>query len=322
LWTPFNNISRSKETDLAAGFPIPDFPAFSVRDLISQGKLLLASSGKEFIKPTGILATTAEVKKARKEAMGRLGLDFLDDVADDLELDKELAGDMEVDISKDGATRADSPMDICFETGGAQKTSSPPTRSLTPVDPSPTTSSAPDVDLSALSARERNRAKRKRKQGPGAFVPAPPPPTPGAKFSAAPAGPSNKYECLLYSFLITTDHSYRARLVAFDEKAATPATRASSPTTNESEKVVIDPTKGGAVSPKESKQSKALEVEPGDWIWDGVIKVLEVDLFSATWEVRHGAALALRELLKVQGKCGGMKGMCGDCIILIFVLTT
>ncbi|XP_006458226.1 hypothetical protein AGABI2DRAFT_183309 [Agaricus bisporus var. bisporus H97] len=290
LWTPSDSLSKTKDIDLTSDFPIPDFPAFSVRDLISQGKLLLASSGKEFVKPIGILATTAEVKKARKEAMGRLGLDFLDDVADDLELDKELAGDMEVDVSKDEATRANSPMDICSEAGGTKKTSSPPTRSLTPVDPSPTTASAPDIDLSALSARERNRAKRKRKQGPGAFVPAPPPQTPGGKFSVAPAGPSNK-----------------ARLVASDEKTAVPVTRASSPATNEPEKVVIDPTKGGAVSPKESKQSKALEVESGNWIWDGVVKVLEVDLFSATWEVRHGAALALRELLKVQGRCGGMR---------------
>ena len=38
------------------------------------------------------------------------------------------------------------------------------------------------------------------------------------------------------------------------------------------------------------------------------MKVLEVDLFSPIWEVRHGAALALRELLKVQGKYGGMQG--------------
>lgn len=74
------------------------------------------------------------------------------------------------------------------------------------------------------------------------------------------------------------------------------------------ERVVVDPTKGGAVEAKASQQSKALEVQPGDWIWDGVVKVLEVDLFSPAWEVRHGAAMALREVLKAQGKCGGMKG--------------
>jgi hypothetical protein len=75
------------------------------------------------------------------------------------------------------------------------------------------------------------------------------------------------------------------------------------------EKVVIDPTKGGAVSPKAAQHSKALEVQPGFWIWDGVVKILEVDIFSPSWEVRHGAAMALRELLKIQGECGGMRGL-------------
>lgn len=103
-----------------------------------------------------------------------------------------------------------------------------------------------------------------------------------------------------------------------------PNSRITSPTPSNNEpppdKVIIDPSKGGAVSPKATKQSKALEVEPGCWIWDGLVNVLEVDLFSPAWEVRHGAAIALRELLKVQGKCGGMKGMIviwkHTCIIL------
>jgi len=112
------------EDKSATSRPIPDFPTFSVQDLISQGNLLLASSGKEFIKPIGILATTAEVKKARKEAMGRLGLDFLDDVADDMELEKELAADMDIDsteVSNVGSvTRGNSPMDLCPEAGGTK----------------------------------------------------------------------------------------------------------------------------------------------------------------------------------------------------------
>lgn len=74
------------------------------------------------------------------------------------------------------------------------------------------------------------------------------------------------------------------------------------------DKVVIDPSKGGAVSPKSAQQSHALEVASGCWIWGGLVSVLEVDLFSPIWEVRHGAAMALRELLKTQGACGGMKG--------------
>lgn len=62
------------------------------------------------------------------------------------------------------------------------------------------------------------------------------------------------------------------------------------------------------MSAKSVPQSKALDVLPGLWIWDGVVKLLEVDLFSPAWEVRHGAAMALRELLKIQGEKGGMRG--------------
>ncbi|KAJ3567398.1 hypothetical protein NP233_g6399 [Leucocoprinus birnbaumii] len=309
LWSPTQRADGMDEDKVTASATIPDFPTFSVQDLISQGNLLLASSGKEFTKPAGILATTAEVKKARKEAMGRLGLEFLDDVADDIELEKELAADMEIDpesINKEGTTRGNSPMDVCSDIGDQKKASSPPTRSLTPVA-SPTTPSAPELDLSALSARERNRLKRKRKQGNSAFVAAPPPQVPGAKFSAAPAGSSNK-----------------ARLISSDENAAS-GTRANSPLHNgstDNEKVVIDPTKGGAVSPKDSKQSKALEVEPGQWIWDGVVKVLEVDLFSPAWEVRHGAALALHDSSKEDNELAHEK-WCNDLaakFLCVFVL--
>jgi TATA-binding protein-associated factor len=81
------------------------------------------------------------------------------------------------------------------------------------------------------------------------------------------------------------------------------------PNGSSAEKVIIDPSKGGAVSPKTTQQSKALDVKPGDWVWNGVVSVLEVDLFSAAWEVRHGAAMALRELIKIQGNYGGMRGL-------------
>lgn len=106
-------------------------------------------------------------------------------------------------------------------------------------------------------------------------------------------------------------HLFRARLVTTDDKPPA-SSRMGSPngsgTPTSPEKVIVDPSKGGAVEAKLAQQSKALNVPAGVWIWDGVVKVLEVDLFSAAWEVRHGAAMALRELLKIQGKCGGMRG--------------
>lgn len=173
---------------------------------MQKGVLLLASSGKEFTKPTGILANSAEVKRARKEAMGRLGLDFLDSVggADDMDIDKELAIEPEADATSDAdghIKREDpassvSPMEVDFN---LRKERSPPARShsSTPAVPSPITPATPateNADLSSLSARERNRLKRKRKVGSSAFVAAPPPPpsSAGARYNATAAGPSNK----------------------------------------------------------------------------------------------------------------------------------
>ncbi|KAI9569000.1 hypothetical protein HD554DRAFT_2094527 [Boletus coccyginus] len=285
----------------------PEFPPFSVQELMRKGVLLLASSGKEFTKPTGILANSAEVKRARKEAMGRLGLDFLDSVgaADDMDIDKELAieadadttSEADVQVKREDPASSLSPMEVDFN---LRKERSPPARShsSTPAVPSPVTPATPVVetaDLSSLSARERNRLKRKRKVGSSAFVAAPPPPpsSAGARYSTAAAGPSNK-----------------ARLLSAEAQEP-PKSRLDSPGPSVKapplEKVVIDPSKGGAVSPKSPQQSNALHVPQGSWVWGGIVSLLEVDLFSPTWETRHGAAMALRELLKTQGASGGMK---------------
>ncbi|KAK0502746.1 SNF2 superfamily chromatin remodeling protein [Armillaria luteobubalina] len=255
LWRPCSDESQTKPaTDIQLSLPIPDYPSFSVKDLILQGKLLLASSGKEFQRPTGILSSAAEVKKARKEAMGRLGLEFLDNVPPMTASDLLSPTVSSIDVS------APSPNAVTQDSDSRSG-------SMTPADPSPTSAACPDVEMATLENPETH-----------AFVTAPPPQSAGSKYTPASsaAGPSNK-----------------ARLVAAEDKP-TATSRLGSPA-------------GGAVSPKEVKQSKALEVRPGYWIWDGVVKVLEVNLFSDAWEVRHGAAMALRELLKIQGKYGGMQ---------------
>lgn len=198
MWTPSPDC-QDKTPGEAQSRPTPDFPTFSVRELMEKGTLLLASSGKEFTKPTRILASSMEVKKARREAMGRLGLDFLESVggADDIDIEKELA-DEDGDIEMDNAVKIEennkpiSPIDEDVK----MKDSPPfagPSKSPTPAAPSPAPpDTTEEVDLSQLSARERNRLKRKRKGGNSAFVAAPPPQSGNSKYSATAAGPSNK----------------------------------------------------------------------------------------------------------------------------------
>jgi TATA-binding protein-associated factor len=131
--------------------------------------------------------------------MGRLGLDFLDNVADEMDLEKELADSTEADADiemdsvapKSEEIQSMSPTDVCTPDLKLKAERPSPTRSVTPAASPPTTSNVREVDLAALSARERNRLKRKRKPGNSAFV-APPSQSAGAKYSANTTGPSNK----------------------------------------------------------------------------------------------------------------------------------
>jgi TATA-binding protein-associated factor len=167
---------------------IPQFPNFSVKELMERGTRLLASSGKEFVKPSAILANPAEVKKARKEAMGRLGLDFLDGLGgDEMDWEKELAPEAEPETETENTVKTEE------ETVVSPPAISPTDRSnsSTPI-PSLPVPELSEEDLSGLSARERNRLKRKRKVGNAAFVSAPPPQASGSKYTAQSTGQPNK----------------------------------------------------------------------------------------------------------------------------------
>ncbi|KZV70640.1 SNF2 superfamily chromatin remodeling protein [Peniophora sp. CONT] len=313
VWHPYHDEladAVKEELDDANVDSPPEFPTVSVQELCSvqTDKLLVGSSGKEFIKPP-VLTSAADVKKARKEAMGRLGLDFLDD--DDLDLDMDLDKELGANDQPEETNGHDHdnglhiktdipPSDDPFENNSPLTpidTKVPSTKEPSPVDRSksstpaipnpPSPSASVGDDLAGLSARERNRLKRKRKVGNSAFVAAPPPQASSSRYAAVPVG--NK-----------------ARVIAKEDKPTASSSRLTSPPAG-TDKVVVDPTKGGAVSPKSEKQMQALRVQPGVWVWDGLVKVLEVDLFSPAWEVRHGASMALRELLKIQGAHAGMR---------------
>ncbi|XP_054159429.1 TATA-binding protein-associated factor 172-like [Oppia nitens] len=55
-----------------------------------------------------------------------------------------------------------------------------------------------------------------------------------------------------------------------------------------------------------SNDSNTFDItQTNEWPLESFADELLSDLFSASWEVRHGAATALREIIKLQGKCGG-----------------
>lgn len=199
LWTPHYDVPSNS---ICPPSYAPDFPPFSVSQLLQTGTLLLSSSGKEFSEQVA-LGTPAEVARARKEAMSRIGLGFMngvdeDGLADDL--DKELVDDPDDDDHDMKAEQMSSPAptnghasvksededmkDVLTPSRGPQLVVETSVKAERHDEESASPSAESSVDLSGLSARERNRLKRKRKPGNSAFVSA----APGAKAgNGAPA---------------------------------------------------------------------------------------------------------------------------------------
>jgi TATA-binding protein-associated factor len=87
-----------------------------------------------------------------------------------------------------------------------------------------------------------------------------------------------------------------------------------------SEMVIVDPAakiaqniqKGGNVNVSKGV-GKDLTPPSGVWAWQAILDWLVEQLAAPGWEPRHGAALALRDLLRQQGSaCGTVRGVSHD----------
>ncbi|KAJ2374215.1 TATA-binding protein-associated factor mot1, partial [Coemansia sp. RSA 2603] len=123
-------------------------------------------------------------------------------------------------------------------------------------------SQAAEIDMSKLSARERNRLKRK------------------ARLEGT-AGDKNKRKQKKLDIGAGKEAKV-ATAVAVTEQAGQENT------------IVVEATRASA-------REAVFAISAGRWAFGGLATVLLVDLFDAAWETRHGAALALRALLKHQG---------------------
>lgn len=72
--------------------------------------------------------------------------------------------------------------------------------------------------------------------------------------------------------------------------------------------VVAAPIPGGPVEASRMNNHELDEILPrtaDDWVWTRLVDKLEMMLESESWEARHGSALALRDLIRIQGAgCG------------------
>ena len=64
----------------------------------------------------------------------------------------------------------------------------------------------------------------------------------------------------------------------------------------------------GIPVPEKSNLVTEAEEEGNEWPFDRLCEFLTVDLFDPAWEIRHGAAMGLREIVRVHGAGAGRQG--------------
>ena len=69
---------------------------------------------------------------------------------------------------------------------------------------------------------------------------------------------------------------------------------------------VVSEFKGLPVAEKSSLVADE-EEEGKEWPFERLCEFLTVDLFDTTWEIRHGAAMGLREIVRVHGAGAGRR---------------
>ncbi|GAA6038936.1 hypothetical protein JCM8097_000582 [Rhodosporidiobolus ruineniae] len=322
IWDPSSTAPSASSTDSK---PVDNkatssltLSEFDLSRILSEGTLLLASSGKEYGKLSQMSAE--ELAKAQQDALKNLGLG-LGGGADDIGVDvgAELAAGMEGPAPSSAPSASTSSFvepsrpvlpPPRFLPGGSAGPS-PAAASATPAPPpvpvaaAPTPAPAPpppappaaaveaEVDeYAGLSARERNKLKRKRKaEGKAGVAP-----------SAAPVPAAKKAR--------TAEPAPASAPAASTAAAACPAPTGGADATGA---VVVDPaTKakererlGGEIQAREAAERAEFEVKAGEWPWRITVERLAVGLLSSSWESRHGAALGLREVLRLQGSGGG-----------------
>ncbi|KAI9628654.1 hypothetical protein H4Q26_018006 [Puccinia striiformis f. sp. tritici PST-130] len=174
----------------------------------------------------------------------------------------------------------------------------------------------PTQSLDGLSARERNALKRKRK----AFSKgnAGPPPTPVSSSAGQPSSSSDDPHGRV-AVPTPTHYTISQAALSIENQPPTNSKHGSGAEPPTSSKVIIDPgakaqarkaalgqlgsPSGGevnAVAPSQHSSSP-LYYKEGEWPFTSFVEILMIDLFSSQWEFRHGAALTLIPLLKIQG---------------------
>ncbi|KAI5804374.1 hypothetical protein EDC01DRAFT_627231 [Geopyxis carbonaria] len=286
------------EENGSAGLPVNEdqlsFDTLDIKSVLKYGKTLLGSSGKEYDFSLADLDPAERLAAQKRNVTARLGLggEYLEE---DIVTEKDFAAT--------GAHGLPTPR-IDTSVGGMsvrQPLQSPAVQSamMSPMR-TPGTGVVPEEGQSMLSKRQMNALKRKAKANAKNHANKVRVVDLGStrRMSTAETGPN--------SAATTTPQAPPAatpQLVKKEEPDANGQDYFSQDVKAppDDTKIVVEH-KGRAPSPSPLIQTSSEDME---WPFERLCELLLVDLFDHNWEIRHGAAMGLREVVRAHGAGAG-----------------
>lgn len=249
-----------------------------ISSVLKYGKRLLGSAGKEYEYSLGAMDPVSRLRYQKKTLTSRLGLagEYLEeDLIDDSDLASRPTPGTKPDASVPPLPRQSS-----SQISGSQLMVSPGEQG--------------NGEEAGLSKRQLNQLKRKNKHT--------------AKFGANKVRvvdlSSRRQSDNVPTPAPTTPHPIKAENGTAQDDELKPDYFSLDRAGGDDESKIVAEFKGEAAPDKPVIQPEISD-QGFEWPFEHLCDFLMVDIFDPNWEVRHGAAMALREIIRVQGVGAG-----------------
>jgi TATA-binding protein-associated factor len=259
-----------------------DLETLDIASVLKYGKRLLGSAGKEHEYSLAALDPAARLQHQKKSLYGRLGLEG-EYVEDDIDLSDIVIPKPATPAPKKEATTSALPVsrENSLQDAASHRPSSP--------------NEASKLEESGLSKRQLNQLKRKNKHS--------------AKMGANKVRvvdlSSSRRTSENVTTPIATPHPIKTENGEGQNGEAKPDyfSLERSAGGDDDSKIVSE--FKGPIAPEKPIIQPDLVDQGAGWPLECMCEFLSVDIFDPNWEVRHGAAMALREVVRVQGAGAG-----------------
>ncbi|KAJ6119556.1 hypothetical protein N7523_003836 [Penicillium sp. IBT 18751x] len=270
-----SEIKSEDHTPLADGSLRLD--TLDIASILKYGKRLLGSAGKEYEYSLASMDPAARLQHQKKTLMGRLGLagEYVEEELIDI---TEPALKPETPAPKKEVAATVISRENALQDLAARRPSSPG-----------------DIakDESGLSKRQLNQLKRKNKQN--------------AKMGANKVRVvdlSSRRTSENVTTPVATPHPIKAENGDEKNGDTKPDYFSLEPSAEDDDSKLVTEFKG-PIAPQKPIIQPELVDQGSRWPLECMCEFLSMDIFDSNWEVRHGAAMALREVVRVQGAAAG-----------------